>query len=237
MALGRAIVREPQVFLMDEPLSNLDAKLRTTMRSELKRLQRRYGTTTVYVTHDQVEAVTLGDRVAVLNNGRLEQLGRPMEIYERPKNVFVASFLGDPSINMLDARLEEKNGKQVVTVAGFSFAPEMVGLHTESINGAKLKFGVRPEDLQVSEEGGIAAKVIVVQDLGRSSIEHYEASETGEAIVRVAQSSEKRSEGGEMVHLMPNLSRSLVFSEDGDLLTDFDLRNSSRIKAGKSVPQ
>ena len=104
VALGRAIVREPEVFLMDEPLSNLDAKLRTTMRTEIQQLQSELGVTTVYVTHDQTEAMTMGDRIAVLNGGRLQQIGTPLECYYEPKNLFVANFIGEPSMNLYPSK-------------------------------------------------------------------------------------------------------------------------------------
>src|SRR5204863_9613800 len=110
VAMGRAIVREPSVFLMDEPLSNLDARLRVQMRAEVSRIQHELGATTIYVTHDQVEAMTMGDRVAVMRNGVLQQTGPPQEVYDRPRNLFVASFIGSPPMNLLQARVERRNG-------------------------------------------------------------------------------------------------------------------------------
>ena len=120
--MGRALVREPEAFLMDEPLSNLDAKLRVQMRGEIHDLQRRLRVTTIYVTHDQIEALTLGDRVAVMLNGRLQQVATPEELYERPRNDFVASFIGSPSINMVEAELARSDGGLAVSFGGHTLA-------------------------------------------------------------------------------------------------------------------
>ncbi|MFD1747514.1 sn-glycerol-3-phosphate import ATP-binding protein UgpC [Rhizobium helianthi] len=135
VAMGRAIVREPSAFLFDEPLSNLDAKLRVQMRVEIKRLQRALGTTSVYVTHDQMEAMTLADRLVVLNGGKIEQVGTPIELYERPATTFVATFIGSPSMNLFD-----------VSRGGFQLKPD-------AIAGAPATVGVRPEDLKLLEPG------------------------------------------------------------------------------------
>jgi multiple sugar transport system ATP-binding protein len=150
VAMGRAIVREPQAFLMDEPLSNLDAKLRTQMRGELSQLQRQLGVTTIYVTHDQVEAMTLGDRVALLRKGDLQQVGPPKELYERPANLFVAGFIGSPAMNFVsaelsltDGRLETVFGDQRLRVDQAERLPAL-----ESYVGRKVIVGVRPEHLQ-----------------------------------------------------------------------------------------
>ena len=120
VAMGRAIVREPAAFLMDEPLSNLDAKLRVEMRGEITSLQRRIGTPTLYVTHDQTEAMTMGDRVAILRDGVLEQLGTPAELYDRPGNMFVASFIGSPAMNLIEARCEAVDGRPSLRIGGRS---------------------------------------------------------------------------------------------------------------------
>src|SRR3989442_15831561 len=128
VAMGRAIVRDPQAFLMDEPLSNLDAKLRVQMRAEIARIQRELGATTIYVTHDQVEAMTMGDRVAVLRKGELQQVDSPQQVYDRPANLFVASFIGSPEMNLVEARLERGDGGLVCRLAGQELAlpPELV---------------------------------------------------------------------------------------------------------------
>jgi multiple sugar transport system ATP-binding protein len=151
VAMGRAIVRDPQVFLMDEPLSNLDAKLRVQMRSEISRLQRQLGTTTMYVTHDQVEAMTMGDRVAVIKKGLLQQVAEPQELYDTPDNLFVAQFIGSPSMNVLQARLEERGEAMWVVFANsaIKLAPQVLsdrpGLR--AYVGREIAVGARPEHL------------------------------------------------------------------------------------------
>jgi multiple sugar transport system ATP-binding protein len=152
VAMGRAIVREPQAFLMDEPLSNLDAKLRVQMRAEISRLQHGLGTTTIYVTHDQVEAMTMGDRVAVMRKGELQQVADPQTLYDRPVNLFVGGFIGSPSMNMLEATLERANGT-IEAVAGSQRVPvdeatlkRRPGL--AAYHGRQVILGIRPEDLE-----------------------------------------------------------------------------------------
>jgi multiple sugar transport system ATP-binding protein len=143
-ALARAIVRHPQVFLMDEPLSNLDAKLRLAMRAQLKHIQKRLQTTTVYVTHDQIEAMTLADRVAIMNKGKIQQLGTPDEVYNNPTNVFVAGFIGSPPMNLIEGTLEN----------GVFTGPDTVVPKLGKAKGsAKVTFGIRPEDVSVVEKG------------------------------------------------------------------------------------
>jgi len=191
VALGRAIVKEPKVFLMDEPLSNLDAKLRIGMRAELKRIQMNLKTTTVYVTHDQIEAMTLADRVAVLNNGYLEQLDNPMKVYEKPANSFIASFLGDPPINFIDAELE-KDGSQTFLIIGESRIP--INRDVGSYAGKKVMVGLRPEDIKVSDKG-IPAKLTFIQPLGRRRLEHFKINSTGMEVIRATSSDQTLSIG------------------------------------------
>lgn len=157
VAMGRAIVRDPQVFLFDEPLSNLDAKLRIQMRTEIKELHQRLKTTTVFVTHDQIEAMTLADRIVVLQGGRIEQIGSPLDLYDRPANEFVATFIGAPSMNLLAGDL--KDGK--ITVGGQQF-------HGPSGTG-KVSMGVRPEHLILADEG-LAMEVKVVEPTGAETM-------------------------------------------------------------------
>jgi multiple sugar transport system ATP-binding protein len=150
--MGRAIVREPQTFLMDEPLSNLDAKLRVQMRADIKKLQNELGVTTVYVTHDQVEAMTMGDRVAVMRKGKLQQVAPPEELYRRPVNAFVAGFIGSPAMNMLQARVARQNGALEV-VAGetrFELSEAMLASHhgLAAYEGKAIVLGIRPESLE-----------------------------------------------------------------------------------------
>ena len=160
VAMGRAIVRDPKVFLFDEPLSNLDAKLRVAMRAEIKALHQRLKTTTVYVTHDQVEAMTMADRIAVMNEGRIEQLGAPLELYDRPANLFVAQFIGSPAMNVFDGTL--KNGAIEALGARWP-APQNRGS-----DGQAVRYGIRPEHLQLGREG-VPAEVVVVEPMGHET--------------------------------------------------------------------
>jgi len=183
VAMGRAIVREPEVFLMDEPLSNLDAKLRVQMRAEISQLQSRLGVTTIYVTHDQVEAMTLGDRVAVMRKGELQQVGAPHELYSHPVNLFVGGFIGSPAMNMLEAQLETEDGRLVADVGGqkLELDDELVadrpGLGAYA--GRTLVLGVRPENLEDSallpahpRERRLRGIVELREDLGSDVVVH-----------------------------------------------------------------
>ncbi|MCA0996069.1 sn-glycerol-3-phosphate import ATP-binding protein UgpC [Alloyangia pacifica] len=161
VAMGRAIVRQPAAFLFDEPLSNLDAKLRVSMRMEIRKLQQRLGTTSLYVTHDQLEAMTLADRLVVLNGGRVEQIGAPLEVYRKPASTFVASFIGAPAMSLLDARIE--GGRVLLeghALAEVGNAPGPVTL------------GIRAEDLRIVETGGLPMRVEYVEELGAQRIVH-----------------------------------------------------------------
>ncbi|HXL76439.1 MAG TPA: sn-glycerol-3-phosphate ABC transporter ATP-binding protein UgpC [Burkholderiales bacterium] len=157
VAMGRAIVRKPQVFLFDEPLSNLDAKLRVAMRTEIKALHQRLTTTSVYVTHDQIEAMTMADKIVVMNNGRVEQIGSPLELYDNPANLFVAGFIGSPAMNFLKGRL---NGAAVAVGNGISLP-----VKTRLESGRDVLVGVRPEHLAVAADG-VAAEVVIVEPTG-----------------------------------------------------------------------
>jgi multiple sugar transport system ATP-binding protein len=149
VALGRAIVREPKVFLMDEPLSNLDAKLRVQTRAELTKLHRRLGITTIYVTHDQVEAMTMGDRIVVMRDGLVQQVDTPMGLYNKPANIFVAGFIGTPAMNFVDASLRKKGDQFIVDSGGFSVGvpASRTSANLDSYVGKQVVFGVRPEDM------------------------------------------------------------------------------------------
>lgn len=158
VAMGRAIVREPKVFLFDEPLSNLDAKLRVQMRLQIKKLQRRLATTSVYVTHDQVEAMTLADKLVVLNKGNVEQVGTPLEIYEHPASLFVATFIGSPAMNILDAK---------VTPAGIELGYSLLPINTKSLNLGEVKLGLRPEHLKIVDNNPwFEVEVELIEALG-----------------------------------------------------------------------
>ncbi|HSV55048.1 MAG TPA: sn-glycerol-3-phosphate ABC transporter ATP-binding protein UgpC [Burkholderiaceae bacterium] len=164
VAMGRAIVRDPKVFLFDEPLSNLDAKLRVAMRAEIKSLHHRLKTTTVYVTHDQIEAMTMADRIVVMHDGIVEQIGTPLELFDRPGNLFVAQFIGSPAMNVLQGRLRKEDGRCWVDAQGASWpAP----VDTTAQDGQAVHYGIRPGDISLSTNGsGIAAQVIVVEPTG-----------------------------------------------------------------------
>src|ERR687896_709922 len=172
VALGRAIVRHPRVFLFDEPLSNLDAKLRVQMRVELKRLHVRLETTAIYVTHDQVEAMTLGDRVVVMKDGVVQQVGEPLELYSRPANRFVASFIGSPAMNFADVTINEAGGALVAEAPGFRIhVPPAQHASLKPYKGQRVTLGVRPEDLHIAGGGDspqhtFDAVVDVVEPLG-----------------------------------------------------------------------
>lgn len=177
VAMGRAIVREPQVFLMDEPLSNLDAKLRVQTRTQIASLQRRLGVTTVYVTHDQTEALTMGDRIAVLKDGVLQQVGSPRDLYEAPSNSFVAGFIGSPAMNLFDAK---------VTGDGVQFGTTTVKVERKSLSeasGPSVTLGIRPEDLTISKSGkGLQTSVDIVEELGADGYLYGSSEVNGEKI-------------------------------------------------------
>jgi multiple sugar transport system ATP-binding protein len=164
VAMGRAIVREPKVFCMDEPLSNLDAQLRVQTRTQIAELQRRLKVTTVYVTHDQVEAMTMGERVAVLRAGQLQQFDSPTELYDHPANVFVAGFIGSPAMNRFDGTLEDG----AIRVSGATLRPSEAQLRAAK-GHSKLTVGIRPEHLSVGSEGELTLDVALVEDLGSDS--------------------------------------------------------------------
>src|ERR1700686_368594 len=165
VAMGRAIVRDPKVFLFDEPLSNLDAKLRVQMRAEIKALHQRLRATTVYVTHDQIEAMTMADRIVVLNGGVIEQIGAPLELYDDPDNLFVASFIGSPSMNLFSGRYELQGSGARVRIGDFSLQVPVVNAR----DGQEVTVGVGPEHLLVAETGGIPFTVDVVEPTGAST--------------------------------------------------------------------
>ncbi len=208
VAMGRAIVRSPKLFLFDEPLSNLDAKLRVQMRIEIKRLQRELGVTSIYVTHDQTEAMTLADRLAVINEGKVEQMGSPMDLYSDPKTLFVASFIGSPHINLLPARFE--NGDLQVgetTMPGFEALPE----------GVPLMLGVRPEHIAQHPEGAFEISVDLVEQLGADSLIYgavsgFNGDEPHELCVRAGEASQRAP--GELLKLNFETDRAMVFRQD-----------------------
>ncbi|WP_322907181.1 sn-glycerol-3-phosphate ABC transporter ATP-binding protein UgpC [Paenibacillus campi] len=195
VALGRAIVRDPQVFLMDEPLSNLDAKLRGQMRAEITKLAKRLQTTVIYVTHDQIEAMTMGDRIVVMKDGIIQQAASPEELYNHPRNMFVAGFIGSPTMNFIRGTLSEKNGGTVFTAAGLDLSipgGKAQVLKDQGYNGKEVILGVRPEDiheepvfLEASPNSVFTAKVDVSENLGHETLLYLSGISSDTVIARV----------------------------------------------------
>jgi sn-glycerol 3-phosphate transport system ATP-binding protein len=182
VAMGRAIVRKPQVFLFDEPLSNLDAKLRVQMRVEIKKLQRALGVTAIYVTHDQVEAMTLSDKLVVMNGGRIEQVGPPAEVYRKPASKFVATFIGSPPMNILPAKAD---GPGIVALGDAILAVK--DMREGLAAGQAVELGLRPEDIEIASEGdagSVAFRIDFIEELGATQLFHGEVA--GHAFVMQA---------------------------------------------------
>jgi len=183
VAMGRAIVRDPAVFLFDEPLSNLDAQLRVQMRAEIKALHQRLKTTVVYVTHDQVEAMTMADRIVVMHDGRVEQMGEPLELFDRPANLFVARFIGSPSMNLIDGRIEEEGGAVSFRSAGISLPLQArYGVHA----GKDVVLGFRPQHLALlpsADAAGLTAEVVIVEPTGSETLLHLTAGDKGQVLL------------------------------------------------------
>ena len=215
VAMGRAIVRDPKVFLFDEPLSNLDAKLRVQMRTEMKKLHKRVATTMIYVTHDQVEAMTLADRVVVMRDGRVEQIGTPNAIYNQPASIFVAGFIGSPTMNLVAARLDHRNGTLVVSL-GSEAAFVVPAAHAAGYRdwvGKDVVFGLRPEHLAWTGADVDATSVVevaasVVEPLGADTLVFFEISGL-EMVARVPP--EAARDTGDRVRLRPDLRRMHLF--------------------------
>ena len=196
VAMGRAIVRDPQVFLFDEPLSNLDAKLRVAMRSEIKELHQRLRTTTVYVTHDQIEAMTMADKIVVMHDGVVEQMGQPLDLYDRPNNLFVAGFIGSPSMNFLKGEVTVNGTASVRTEGGTSLP---VGGTPRASDGQPVIYGIRPEHLLLGNDG-IPAEVIVLEPTGSETQAQLRIG--GQDITGVFRE-RLSAKPGEMIHVMP----------------------------------
>ena len=206
VAMGRAIVRDPQVFLFDEPLSNLDAKLRVAMRSEIKELHQRLRTTSMYVTHDQIEAMTMGDKIVVMRDGRIEQTGSPLDLYDFPANQFVAGFIGSPAMNFLPGKLVVNGGQcQVELNDGLKLdLPHPI----KGQNGQAIVFGTRPEHLSLVDGGGIRAHVAVMEPTGMDTFVacRHEGVEFS-AVFR----ERHEFQLGSTINLKPDMTRSHVF--------------------------
>ncbi len=219
VALGRAIVREPAVFLMDEPLSNLDAKLRVQTRAEIARLHQRLKTTIVYVTHDQVEAMTMGDRIAVMNQGELQQVGPPQQLYENPVNHFVAGFIGSPSMNFVPVTVERDGGEPKLKNPAFEI-PVPSRLKNQMDGAGNLTMGFRPEHLEIgaadraSEVGVVRAQVDVVEFLGNEELLHLRVGDHD--LVAIVDSSQ-RVKPGDVVDLQIPLEKVHLFQEESGL--------------------
>ncbi|MFO7532917.1 MAG: sn-glycerol-3-phosphate ABC transporter ATP-binding protein UgpC [Candidatus Limnocylindrales bacterium] len=232
VALGRAIVREPAVFLMDEPLSNLDAKLRVQTRAEIARLHQRLGTTTVYVTHDQVEAMTMGQRIAVMSEARLQQVGSPQELYDHPDNRFVAGFIGSPSMNFLEVDVTRTGDAVQLKGDGIDIPlPDRYMAGFQRFSGNKLTVGVRPEHLDVKvtpPSGSLSGNADVVEYLGNEELIHFSVG--GHDIVALI-GSEHRVKPGDDLTLNISLEKVHLFDPESTLALDKE-RNEAEIRRG-----
>ncbi len=212
VAMGRAIVRDPQVFLFDEPLSNLDAKLRVAMRTEIKELHQRLKTTTVYVTHDQIEAMTMADKIVVMHDGIVEQIGAPLELYDRPGNLFVAGFIGSPSMNFIKGKIAVENGKALFKSEGGIIVPVNAPANSE---GRPVTLGIRPEHLSLAPTG-FGAEIVVIEPTGS---ETQVVAKAGSQEIVCLFRERINAKPGEMLHLLP----------DPNLVHLFDAEKGQRI--------
>ena len=236
VAMGRAIVREPQVFLMDEPLSNLDAKLRVQMRAEISRIQRQLAVTTVYVTHDQVEAMTMGDRVAVMRRGLLQQFDEPQRLYERPANLFVASFIGSPAMNVLEGSLAREGDALtcLVGAAAFALPPEVLNARPALANnvGKTIAVGIRPEALDEpgrrdgGDGGRLRGRVQAIEALGSEQLAHVEIEAKPVLVEDVLEGLVDAEEAAELAEIKSDVVRATVVAR---------LDASARVRADDEI--
>ncbi|WP_336037388.1 ABC transporter ATP-binding protein [Halobacterium yunchengense] len=230
VALGRAIVRDPQAFLMDEPLANLDAKLRAQMRTELQRLQEDLGVTTIYVTHDQTEAMTMGDRIAILDDGELQQVGTPLECYHEPANLFVAGFIGEPSMNTFEARVD---GDRLVAD---HFAFELTDRHREAIGDAdRVVFGIRPEDVEVgttADDHTYDVTVDVVEPKGDENYVHmrFEGAGEDETFTATIDGLRQATAGDDVTVRFPPEAVHVFDAKTGDALLNRSLEDAEGVE-------
>jgi multiple sugar transport system ATP-binding protein len=254
VAMGRAIVRKPQVFLMDEPLSNLDAKLRVQMRADISKLQRDIGTTTIYVTHDQVEAMTMGDRVAVMSQGLLLQVDTPQRLYDHPSNLFVAGFIGTPPMNLLEATLRSENGTAWVELAGqrLAFDDGLLRRYpgARGANGRQIVLGIRPGDLHPSsgrpELPAMTARLELLEALGSETIAYFRvdahAVRSGSGGVEDAVEEEEEGSAEGVTATRPNLVAAFDAREglglrlDQDVPVGFDMARAHLFDAESGAP-
>jgi multiple sugar transport system ATP-binding protein len=223
VAIGRAIVRDPEVFLFDEPLSNLDAALRTQMRIEIGGLHKELGATMIYVTHDQVEAMTMADKIVVLNAGRVEQVGAPLELYHKPANLFVAGFIGSPRMNMIKTRVAEAGGglATVELPGGATIGVPLQGARFQ--NGAAVMLGVRPEHLAVghSVDGQIQGTVRVAEHLGAETILHVDVPGSEPIVVR--SNGLMREKPGDAIKIGVGATSVHLFSPEGQAMVNGEM--------------
>lgn len=223
VALARALIKEPEILLLDEPLSNLDARLRIMMRSELKRLQKDLGITTVFVTHDQLEALTMADKVAVVNSGYLQQFSNPDELYNRPKNLFVAGFIGSPPINFISVSLQESDGRFLLKNRDLQIelAKELGSKAENNSTSSEIMLGIRPEHITINKKEGIETEVYVVEPLGRDILVSVKL---GKSMIKVFASPSFKANIGDRVRLNFNLDKMMLFDKktEKSLLLDKD---------------
>ena len=231
VAMGRAIVRDPQVFLFDEPLSNLDAKLRVAMRTEIKELHQRLKTTTVYVTHDQIEAMTMADKIVVMHDGIVEQIGTPLELYDRPENQFVAGFIGSPSMNFLKGRVADDGSAAFIVEGGAVLPLDSV---PAGMAGRAAVYGIRPEHIDLSDDDGAPAEVTVIEPTGS---EIHVFAKIGDQPVTALFRERYRLTPGETIRLSPERHQVHLFdAETGKRLSGVErettLPTKKRMKSG-----
>ncbi len=214
VAIGRAIVRQPSVFLFDEPLSNLDAALRVRMRYEFARLHQRLKTTTIYVTHDQVEAMTLADRIAILDRGRIHQLGTAEELYQRPASRFVAGFVGSPQMNFLEAKLDRPAGELAAVRLRDGTLVEVAAVTGSRGAGDPVTLGIRPEHLARTEAGGVPATVALIEWLGNMRFA-YLTTDVGDEPLIMQLAPDQRVEEGRQVRVIPDPRNCHLFDSEG----------------------
>ncbi len=212
VAMGRCIVRDPQVFLFDEPLSNLDAKLRVQMRTEIRNLHLRLNSTSIYVTHDQIEAMTMADQIVVMHDGEIEQAGAPLQLYDNPENLFVATFIGSPAMNMLSGTIHVSNGIASVRTGNGTLLPLANGLGAEQ--GTSVRYGLRPEHFALTDdgaEGAIRADVAAVEPTGAETLVicRIEGQD-----IQVVLRNRAEFHAGQTISLMPDSDNALLFDND-----------------------
>ncbi|WP_131114483.1 ABC transporter ATP-binding protein [Lichenihabitans psoromatis] len=226
VAIGRAIVRQPRVFLFDEPLSNLDASLRVQMRIEIARLHQELATTMIYVTHDQVEAMTMADRIVVLRAGKIEQVGTPLDLYHFPANIFVAGFIGSPKMNLTPAKLKAMSLEgATITLPGGGEVVIPVEATNSAAPGSDVTLGLRPEQLSIAEAGPLSGHVAVVEHLGGETLVYVDVG--NKLLVTVKTAGNAAVQVGQMVHLAVVTTEANLFDKDGVAMTPMRRRNAA----------